>query len=183
MSVIDEIAAERRRQVEEEGFDARHDDQHGDGAMARAAAAYAAHSARFDGAEALGGKYQIKAPPGEWPWAWRWWRPKDPRRDLIRAGALIVAEIERRDRATLKAQEAAPPSDQAGRKLGPACWTSPGGCSSCKHCGMDMDLDPYCAHPVVIKVHPYGLGINAAIRDFCTPFLRLREARGGDDAG
>ena len=31
-------------------------------------------------------------------WDSEWWKPKDRRRDLIRAGALIVAEIERLDR-------------------------------------------------------------------------------------
>jgi hypothetical protein len=35
-----------------------------------------------------------------WPWADKDWKPKDRRRDLIRAAALIVAEIERLDRAT-----------------------------------------------------------------------------------
>jgi hypothetical protein len=34
-----------------------------------------------------------------WPWHDDWWKPKDRRRDLIRAAALIVAEIERLDRA------------------------------------------------------------------------------------
>ena len=33
--------------------------------------------------------------PPHWPWALNWWKPKDRRRDLIRAGALIVAELER----------------------------------------------------------------------------------------
>jgi len=32
-------------------------------------------------------------------WAREWWKPKDRRRDLIRAAALIVAEIERLDHA------------------------------------------------------------------------------------
>ena len=31
-------------------------------------------------------------------WSKDWWKPKDKRRDLIRAAALIVAEIERLDR-------------------------------------------------------------------------------------
>ena len=34
-----------------------------------------------------------------WPWSDSWWKPKDRRRDLVRAGALIAAEIERLDRA------------------------------------------------------------------------------------
>ncbi|ECW2960719.1 hypothetical protein F3X75_02065 [Salmonella enterica subsp. enterica] len=28
-----------------------------------------------------------------------WWKPSSPRRDLVKAGALILAEIERGDRA------------------------------------------------------------------------------------
>ncbi len=46
-------------------------------------------------------------------------------------------------------------------------WTDPDGCSHCAYCGMDMDMDPYCAHPKVKKAHPYGLNINIATRDFC----------------
>jgi hypothetical protein len=38
-----------------------------------------------------------------WPWSLHWWKPKSPRRDLIRAAALIVAEIERLDRADSRA--------------------------------------------------------------------------------
>ena len=38
------------------------------------------------------------APPPSWPWVRRWWKPTDRRRDLVKAGALILAEIERLDR-------------------------------------------------------------------------------------
>ncbi len=87
MPVIDEIAAERRRQVEAEGWSHEHDDQHDEGEMAWAAACYAI------GRDAIG-SLQTKL----WPWSREWWKPKDARRDLIRAAALIVAEIERLDR-------------------------------------------------------------------------------------
>jgi hypothetical protein len=97
--VVSEIAAERRRQVEVEGWTAEHDDEHGSGEMARAAAAYADHSSRFRDATELGSEYRIKAPSPLWPWSREWWKPKDRRRDLIRAAALIVAEIERLDRS------------------------------------------------------------------------------------
>lgn len=93
---LKEIAAERRRQIEAEGWTPDHDDAHGDGALAAAAACYAIKASlpvndlRFGPA----------SPPPYWPgWANRWWKPKDRRADLIRAGALIVAEIERLDRA------------------------------------------------------------------------------------
>ena len=46
-------------------------------------------------------------------------------------------------------------------------WTDPDACSGCKYCGMDMDMDPYCSHPNVLKKHPYGLVIRTAITSFC----------------
>lgn len=98
-AIIAEIAAERQRQVEVEGWSAEHDDrEHYRGELALAAASYAEHATRFRDAEAFGSRYAIKAPPSNWPFHHRWWKPKDPRRDLIRASALIVAEIERLDR-------------------------------------------------------------------------------------
>ena len=95
--VIQEIAAERRRQVEEEGWTAEHDDEHADGEMAVAAACYATVAAWPEKSRASAST--LHARPPFWPWATSWWKPKDRRRDLIRAGALIVAEIERLDRA------------------------------------------------------------------------------------
>ena len=35
---------------------------------------------------------------GAWPWDSGWWKPKNRRHDLVRAAALVVAEIERLDR-------------------------------------------------------------------------------------
>ena len=42
----------------------------------------------------------VMGAPFGWPHTWdaSWWKPKDRRRDLVRAGALIIAEIERLDR-------------------------------------------------------------------------------------
>lgn len=102
---VEEIAAERRRQVEVEGWTPEHDDEHADGALARAAAAYAF----------VGSMRERRAPPHAtkpyyWPWAASWWKPKDSRSDLVRAGALIVAEIERLDRLAALS----PPSDGGG---------------------------------------------------------------------
>ena len=57
------------------------------------------------------------------------------------------------------------------------CWTDPGGCSSCNFCGMDMDMDPYCVHPKVLKEHPHGYGINHAIKETCGTDLKLWEKR------
>ena len=95
MSVIEEIADERRRQIEVEGYSANHDAGH-PGEMALAAACYAAMAANvnlavpYDESESL------------WPWDRGSWKPKSTRRDLIRAAALVVAEIERLDRISSK---------------------------------------------------------------------------------
>ena len=91
MTGAERIAAERRRQVEVEGWtpehDARHD--HGDFQMTRAAVAYAT-AAQF---ATLPGEL---ATPLGWPWDKRWWKPSDdPLRNLEKAGALIAAEIDR----------------------------------------------------------------------------------------
>jgi hypothetical protein len=82
MLVIDEIAAERHRQIEDEGWTPDHDDGHDRGELAMAAACYCVPEIQ----EAM------------WPWEFKWWKRKDYRRNLIRAAALIVAEIERLDR-------------------------------------------------------------------------------------
>ncbi|EBP0408322.1 hypothetical protein JN58_23590 [Salmonella enterica] len=37
--------------------------------------------------------------PVNWPLSSVWWKPSSPRGDLVKAGALILAEIERGDRA------------------------------------------------------------------------------------
>lgn len=92
MSAIDEIAAERERQKLLEGWSPDHDDQHSCGELAQAAACYA-YPAPW------GVRPQAAPPPKLWPWSLHWWKPKDRRRNLVRAGALIVAEIERLDRA------------------------------------------------------------------------------------
>lgn len=94
--VIAEITAERKRQMEVEGWTPKHDDEHDDGSLARAAACYAMPGhVRIMPA---GGTETIRS--RVWPLSWDpdWWKPKDRRRDLIRAAALIVAEIERLDR-------------------------------------------------------------------------------------
>lgn len=94
MNALAAIAAERRRQIEVEGWTAEHDDTHFSGELADAAACYAA-----------GGRLRAPVKPGSdsfvplWPWSLSWWKQSDRLRDLIKAGALIVAEIERINRA------------------------------------------------------------------------------------
>lgn len=88
MNGIESIAAERQRQIEIESWTPEHDDGHADGELADAAACYARdHGTAFR-----------THPPKSWPWHRDWWKPKDRRADLVRAGALIAAEIDRLDR-------------------------------------------------------------------------------------
>lgn len=95
-----DVLTERRRHVEVEGWTAEHDDQHDDGSMADVAACYAA-TVRVFKCETIAGRGYEPAPrfADLWPWDDKWWKPKDRRRDLVRAAALIIAEIERLDRA------------------------------------------------------------------------------------
>lgn len=94
MAAIDDVMAERERQNAVEGWTAEHDDTHSDGQMALAAGCYALNAATE--------RFSDGIVPMFWPWAREWWKPKDRRRDLVRAAALIVAEIERLDRADLQ---------------------------------------------------------------------------------
>ena len=94
-SAIEDIAAERLRQINVERWSPEHDDQHATGQMAKAASCYAWLAAASGTLRAV-----FKTPPPTWPeeWGIEWWKPTDRRRDLVKAGALIVAEIERLDR-------------------------------------------------------------------------------------
>lgn len=95
-NAINDIAAERQRQIEAEGWTPEHDDAHTDGELADAAACYAL-TPRVLNAAAM-----TEIHDRLWPWNSSWWKPTDRRRDLVKAGALIVAEIERLDRAEPK---------------------------------------------------------------------------------
>jgi hypothetical protein len=102
MSVIEEVAKERQRQISKEGWSLDHDDEHADGSLSDAAACYAATTRPFKAEVFSGVGYQpYTAYSDLWPksWADHWFRPKKSRRrKLIIAAALIVAEIERLDR-------------------------------------------------------------------------------------
>jgi hypothetical protein len=85
MSGAEMIADERQRQVQQEGWTPEHDDEHDEGEMAISAAAYALrHTHKKPIAvdlECEGSCFPLK--------------PKDPIRNLVRAGALIAAAIDR----------------------------------------------------------------------------------------
>lgn len=106
-----DVIAERREQVTREGWTPDHDDLHKDGALADAARAY------------LMSNLDPEEPPYMWPWPLQWWKPTTIRRNLVKAAALIIAEIDRLDRADAKVK-ATPPDprqwayDAAEKALG-----------------------------------------------------------------
>lgn len=81
-----DVLAERERQELVEGFKPEQDAAYQSGDLAMAAATYA-----------LNATSQHPFALQSWPWARSWWKPTTPRRDLVKAGALILAEIERLD--------------------------------------------------------------------------------------
>ena len=79
---IELIERERARQISVEGYYPSEDPDYYHIAAAAAAYALSASWQPFEAAEM-------------WPWAPELFKPKDPLRDLVRAGALIAAAIDR----------------------------------------------------------------------------------------
>ena len=95
-----DVMSERHHQITAEGWTPESDDEYVSGEMAGAAACYAHHvNARGWVFKNRPDDYQSEIESSDWPWSPEWWEPTSPRRDLVKAGALIIAEIERIDRA------------------------------------------------------------------------------------
>jgi hypothetical protein len=95
---IRDVVGERQRQIKKEGWHENHDDEHDGGDLARAAACYA---------------YPLASPLILWPFS----EPiklKDDRRNYVRAAALLLAEIERMDRAADRAATTNKPNTNTG---------------------------------------------------------------------
>lgn len=90
MTGVELIAAERKRQIEIEGFDHWHDDNaHEIGDLAMAGALYAIEAGQ-------GYDPPTTIPPEGWPWHAKWWKPSaNQLRNLAKGGALIAAEMDR----------------------------------------------------------------------------------------
>lgn len=96
-TAIELIAEERARQISVEGWTPEHDDKHMAGEIAMAAVCYAMVPYVRDSAPPAG-----KTPVYRyWPWNRHWWKPcpDDRVRELVKAGALLAAEIDRIQRA------------------------------------------------------------------------------------
>lgn len=92
---IQRIEAERKRQIEAEGYDAAHDDKHDNGELEEAGHCYA----NVGDTLAIGIKV-ADVPPEGWPWEEEWWKiGGTPERCYEKAGALFLAESDRLERA------------------------------------------------------------------------------------
>lgn len=91
------IASERRRQVLKEKWTAEHDANHFDGELADAAVCYARQGSVSISRD--GFSFTLSR-THSWPWSPCDWKPtpKDRVRELVKAGALIAAEIDRLQR-------------------------------------------------------------------------------------
>lgn len=101
ISGAQQIADERARQKGTEGYESAHDDTHTDGAIAFAAVAYALPDDRRKHASfAANCGDELKDVPFLWPWEIADWKPTPGNRvrELVKAGALIAAEIDRLQR-------------------------------------------------------------------------------------
>lgn len=94
---VGDILVERRRQIETEGWTSEHDDAYDGYQLLQAALCYYRHALNQ-------ARLRADGVPLDWPWATMWWKPKDKRRDLVRAGALCLAERERIKRRTGSSQ-------------------------------------------------------------------------------
>lgn len=83
-----DVLGERQRQQQEEGCSLAHDDAYRGEELRWAAVCYALYMKQQN-------------PPAFWPWPPECWKPRDRRANLVRAAALLIAEIERIDRDAL----------------------------------------------------------------------------------
>ena len=103
------IAAERARQIEKEGWSGEHDDRYQHDELLWAAVVYttppekrkmvtrstASMGMPLDRGDA------VWQEPEHWPWDIEWYKPtpEDRVRELVKAGALLAAEIDRLQRS------------------------------------------------------------------------------------
>ena len=94
---IELIAEERTRQVTEEGFTLEHDQQkHLNHELALAAISYACAAADSRVSPDVMHYDRLVRPGWDWPWKLEQWKPSASAvRNLVKAGALIAAEIDR----------------------------------------------------------------------------------------
>jgi hypothetical protein len=101
---IELIAEERQRQIEVEGYTAQHDAQHSVYDFANAAESYVESAKLLKYSKEIDHSthwhesnepFYWKEIKDHFPWDKKYFKPTTPLRDLIKAGALIAAAIDR----------------------------------------------------------------------------------------
>lgn len=94
-SGVELIAEERQRQIEKEGWTSEHDAMHQSEEMIDAAMCYLMSSPDME-INAGTAYVQLQAKKAIWPWAIGQFKPSPDNRlkELVKAGALIAAEID-----------------------------------------------------------------------------------------
>lgn len=95
------VALERERQIKVERFNDVHDDRYIYGELARAAACYTLANIEEMDPYSFNSLWR-----SVWPFDKKWWKPGDSLRNLAKAGALILAEMERIERVLEDQQQA-----------------------------------------------------------------------------
>ena len=154
---IELIVEERQRQIEKEGWTKEHDAQHKNDELVNAAICYADPNIHYHQENRI---TKRRIPNKFWPKQWdiRWFKPTDRIRDLVKAGALIAAEIDR-----LQNEKAEIDRLQNEKVVCPKCLKPVGDCQEypfyhnriryiCPHCKYDGDSaefnTAYSWHPI-----------------------------------
>lgn len=95
-AALADIIAERQRQITDEGFTPEQDDKYDREELVSAAISYIHLATIWKDKDP--DCYRNSSAPMSWPWSPEWWRPTNPRRDMIKGIALLIAALERRDR-------------------------------------------------------------------------------------
>ena len=101
LEAVNLLVRERQRQIHSEGFKPERDDAYTAGELADAAATYAAAAAIHAEYKPTDGvRLEDYGRLGlMWPWSPEWFKGGDQKRALVKAGGLILAELERVMRA------------------------------------------------------------------------------------
>ncbi|EAW9499145.1 hypothetical protein QW46_13695 [Salmonella enterica] len=91
-----DIISERQRQITSEGFTPEQDDKYDREELVSAAISYIRLATIWKDKDP--DCYRKSNAPMSWPWSPEWWKPTNPRRDMIKGIALLIAALERRDR-------------------------------------------------------------------------------------